>query len=126
MAWMCGCGTPIWEVIIHHPIRSERNSMSAKRFSVYCQNWTPFLFLREIRANSNPMNCLGGWRKRQLCCKNITRMPKYGFHPRCSNPLPNGTENFISMSTGNTIGLEVLSVSYTHLRAHETGRNLVC
>src|SRR5678810_788257 len=30
-------------------------------------------------------------------------------------------------TTGNsTINADIISVSYTHLRAHETGRNLVC
>ena len=35
-------------------------------------------------------------------------------------------ELFIAQSTLSTILLRSRAVSYTHLRAHETGRNLVC
>src|SRR6476620_6242793 len=103
-----GCGILTWAAITKHPMLFKRNWKSGIKFSVYYQNLMHYLFPQAILAISNPMCCLSGWKKKPLCCTNIIRMLKSGYHRRCSNPLANGIRNFMNLSTANTNGLAEL------------------
>ena len=47
-----------------------------------------------------------------------------GLHSAAGASEPENREQEVEHLVGTRAG--ILSVSYTHLRAHETGRNLVC
>src|SRR5665213_722622 len=109
-------------------VQTREGWRNKSHFSLYAVGWLPITH-RDGKPLDSPEPAPNGWRTWQPALKeekHSVRLsdvpcPENGQDHSICRPIDPSRQSLCSPTIGNTLR----PVSYTHLRAHETGRNLV-